>query len=68
MTKCYEHISIHALLAESDRSWMPIGTIPANFNPRSPCGERRLILACCQEFFNFNPRSPCGERPLFPSF
>ena len=34
-------ISIHALLAESDRSrrWRP--SPPSNFYPRSPCGERR---------------------------
>ena len=35
-------ISIHALLAESDRSrpWRP--RPPSNFYPRSPCGERRF--------------------------
>ena len=34
-----------------------------NFNPRSPCGERRCIhiLSCIQGTY-FNPRSPCGER------
>ena len=34
-------ISIHALLAESDRCRMACGSIPANFYPRSPCGERQ---------------------------
>ena len=34
-----------------------------DFNPRSPCGERRLYL-CSWSFPTayFNPRSPCGER------
>ena len=57
------HISIHALLAESD-SQQPRGTTRTTyFYPRSPCGERRLwtILYSCPG--NFYPRSPCGERP-----
>ena len=35
----------------------------SNFNPRSPCGERRLHFAAQILDLNFNPRSPCGERP-----
>ena len=35
----------------------------ANFNPRSPHGERRMFaLAISFDFINFNPRSPHGER------
>ena len=55
-------ISIHALLAESD---MPRCTAPrwsADFNPRSPCGERRLPSWWGLPCLDFNPRSPCGER------
>ena len=33
-------ISIHALLAESDRLWTILYSCPGNFYPRSPCGER----------------------------
>ena len=33
-------ISIHALLAESDFIWIDKTQSPANFYPRSPCGER----------------------------
>ena len=37
-------ISIHALLAESDRGnsifWRPV----LHFYPRSPCGERQMLL------------------------
>ena len=34
-----------------------------NFNPRSPCGERRRGWGSCNcTPANFNPRSPCGER------
>ena len=56
------HISIHALLAESD---MPISTsfpIALNFYPHSPCGERRWRCSCRRLYSNFYPRSPCGER------
>ena len=38
-------ISIHALLAESDRLWTILYSCPGNFYPRSPCGERRLPTA-----------------------
>ena len=36
-----------------------------NFNPRSPCGERRVYI-CLKgwSFVDFNPRSPCGERRI----
>ena len=34
-------ISIHALLAESDRVQTGVACRRVNFNPRSPCGERR---------------------------
>ena len=33
-------ISIHALLAESDRTLTAANITPAYFYPRSPCGER----------------------------
>ena len=39
------HISIHALLAESDLFWTIFPPSCGNFYPRSPCGER-LFLAC----------------------
>ena len=35
-------ISIHALLAESDKRPRIFSTICTNFYPRSPCGERRV--------------------------
>ena len=38
-----ENISIHALLAESDRPRQVIVVIVDNFYPRSPCGERPPI-------------------------
>ena len=34
------------------------------FNPRSPCGERRLQISWLVHPFHFNPRSPCGERQV----
>ena len=36
----------------------------SNFNPRSPCGERRKIKISSGVKSHFNPRSPCGERHL----
>ena len=36
-----DDISIHALLAESDRPCPPQSGYCSNFYPRSPCGERR---------------------------
>ncbi len=38
-----------------------------DFNPRSPCGERRTKIFMPYGIgLNFNPRSPCGERPSAP--
>ena len=37
-------ISIHALLAESDRAKSGQPRLPRNFYPRSPCGERPDLL------------------------
>ena len=34
----------------------------ADFNPRSPCGERPNSVSLAFTDSNFNPRSPCGER------
>ena len=36
----FDAISIHALLAESDREPTALRTPHQNFYPRSPCGER----------------------------
>ena len=41
---------------------LPKLTSNGNFNPRSPCGERRKNISCFYIICNFNPRSPCGER------
>ena len=58
-------ISIHALLAESDRNSQNINRSHSNFYPRSPCGER-LGGSGVGSWLraNFYPRSPCGERPV----
>ena len=55
-------ISIHAPRAGSD---VPLrGGLMGreDFNPRSPCGERRFFLIVRVTLSYFNPRSPCGER------
>ena len=38
------------------------GYSSSNFNPRSPCGERRSTGTGRCGPADFNPRSPCGER------
>ena len=38
-------ISIHALLAESDSTFLSFLILYSNFYPRSPCGERRTATA-----------------------
>ena len=57
-------ISIHAPHAGSDRiAAYSMQRVIWHFNPRSPCGERRLKDAKrVVNLSNFNPRSPCGER------
>ena len=61
--KTQTHISIHALLAESDFKFFPCSTHNSYFYPRSPCGERRGKPAQPQHCtHHFYPRSPCGER------
>ena len=59
-----EHISIHALLAESDESRSNILITSQYFYPRSPCGERREREPALSQSSDFYPRSPCGERRL----
>ena len=56
-------ISIHAPHAGSDWGIVHVRANSRYFNPRSPCGERHLVLMGTPRFFDFNPRSPCGERP-----
>ena len=57
------HISTHAPRTGSDDCWYNGSIQIANFNPRSPHGERpvgRAGLSVGRE--DFNPRSPHGER------
>ncbi len=55
-------ISIHAPRVGSDSFYIRRTLLNANFNPRSPCGERLRSADCRRCKHNFNPRSPCGER------
>ena len=56
-------ISTHAPLA--GRDWESVGETvgKADFNPRAPCGARRLPTAERLSRRYFNPRAPCGARP-----
>ena len=55
-------ISIHAPLAGCDYSvGFRLKFLP-NFNPRTPCGVRRIHNQLCTEKDYFNPRTPCGVR------
>ena len=61
--KSTPEISIHALLAESDETFIILTKQLNNFYPRSPCGERRHPKTSNHPHnTNFYPRSPCGER------
>ena len=57
------YISIHALLAESDRGWCFISAFPQTFLSTLSLRRATLPLArpgpCLCDFY---PRSPCGER------
>ena len=56
-------ISIHAPRAGSDPAHAGLRLAGRNFNPRSPCGERRAAMVLLiRSTHHFNPRSPCGER------
>ena len=63
-------ISIHAPHVGSDARLIRNDLIEADFNPRSPCGERQWDQVLHGRPPDFNPRSPCGERldrvPFFP--
>ena len=63
----HEHggdISIHAPRVGSDAVCLVVRNGKRNFYPRSPRGERLLILYAifCNKYFY--PRSPRGERPI----
>ena len=49
----HHSISIHALLAESDFSHRESGQNYINFNPRSPCGERRQTIRAAMSAMQF---------------
>ncbi len=64
-TRQHGRISIHALLAESDRGLLHHMRQARYFYPRSPCGERRATASVsAQRRCYFYPRSPCGERRM----
>ena len=56
-------ISTHAPLAGRDCRISNRIRQRINFNPRAPCGARRLLLLVSFfAVFDFNPRAPCGAR------
>ena len=55
---CPLHISIHAPRVGSDRCAQPIPAIRADFNPRSPCGERRSYWRLCCAWPEFQSTLP----------
>ena len=62
VSACGPGISIHAPRVGSDRCPRRRSRSGTDFNPRSPCGERRWTPSTTPEPSYFNPRSPCGER------
>ena len=57
-------ISIHAPLAGRDASFAHWSFGTNHFNPRAPCGARRLSRLSRVLVQYFNPRAPCGARPF----
>ena len=57
-----EIVSIHALLAECDQTPILLPFTQTGFNPRTPCGVRRVYLITPSCLSSFNPRTPCGVR------
>ena len=55
--------STHPVWGATVCSAITVPLLP-NFNPRTPCGVRRL--GCARKIYtsHFNPRTPCGVRPL----
>ena len=61
--RTYTDISIHAPHAGRDALHILIKAISGfDFNPRAPCGARRVCLLKMSKDINFNPRAPCGAR------
>ena len=56
-------ISIHAPRTGSDFPLVVVDRMLADFNPRSPHGERPRLHHAPHPRMYFNPRSPHGERP-----
>ena len=52
------HISTHAPRAGSDTTWTDGDLITADFNPRSPCGERRRGWHSWSRVHRFQPTLP----------
>ena len=57
-----KRVSIHAPRAGRDMLILLPSAPCARFNPRAPCGARRLCFASHSSTSCFNPRAPCGAR------
>ena len=55
-------ISIHATHAGGDWTFFSLIMVPRYFNPRHPCGWRRILHFLFCSAYYFNPRHPCGWR------
>ena len=63
-TEDFRQISIHAPLAGCDEAERVPCCDHADFNPRTPCGVRRIFrMRSLRRSKDFNPRTPCGVRP-----
>ena len=58
----YHRISIHAPRVGRDQRQSRTLDRPCYFNPRAPCGARRVDNPCFTSVLHFNPRAPCGAR------
>ena len=60
-------ISIHALLAESDKPCLLPCPAATYFYPRSPCGERRIGLRCVGVFLGISIHALLAESDFSPT-
>ena len=59
----HDAISIHASHAGRDNNSLSKCVSYIYFNPRVPCGTRRIFVDKQHKEVYFNPRVPCGTRP-----
>ena len=61
-------VSIHALLAECDRTSLQASHQQISFNPRTPCGVRQINFAVFRKFYWFQSTHSLRSATLYSFF